>query len=102
MTVQMFPLINSPVHSINTSNKHYLHRPNAKISPFQKSTVYSGIRIFYTLPNNLTSLKNEKSKFKVALRIYYKKPFFLYISTVNLDIIKVSPTDALVSCFKKQ
>ena len=92
----MFPLINSSVHSINTSNKHYLRRPNAKISRFQKSTFYSGIKIFYTLPNNLTSLKNEKSKFKVALRIYYEKGVFFFFSspphtcTVHLDIIKVS------------
>ena len=69
----MFPLTNSLVHSVTTRNKHYLHRPNAKLSCFQKSTFYSGIRIFYTLPNNPTSLKNDKSKFKEALRIYKKK-----------------------------
>jgi hypothetical protein len=37
-------------------------------SCFQKSTFYAGIRIFKRLPLSLISLKNEKTKFKVALR----------------------------------
>ena len=35
---------NSPIHSINTSNKHHLHRQNANLSSFQKSTFYPGIK----------------------------------------------------------
>ena len=61
---------NSSIHSIDTSNKHHLHRPNANLSCFQKSTFYAGIRIFNRLPLSLISLKNEKTKFKVALRKY--------------------------------
>jgi hypothetical protein len=61
---------NSSIHSIDTSNKHHLHRPNANLSGFQKSTFYAGIRIFNRLPLSLISLKNEKTKFKVALRKY--------------------------------
>jgi len=37
---------NSPIHNINTRNKLHLHRPNANLSCFQKSTFYAGINIF--------------------------------------------------------
>jgi hypothetical protein len=36
----------------------------------KKSTFYAGIRIFNSLPLSLISLKNEKTKFNVALRKY--------------------------------
>jgi IS1 family transposase len=61
---------NSSIHSINTRSKHNLHRPTAKLSCFQKSAFYSGIRIFNSLPRSITNLKNEKTQFKVALKRY--------------------------------
>jgi hypothetical protein len=62
--------INPAVHSINTRNKHHLHRPIANLSCLQKSAFYSSIRIFNSLPYSVTKLKNEKAQFKVALRRY--------------------------------
>jgi hypothetical protein len=59
---------NSAVHSVNTRNKNHLHRPAANLMCFQKSTYYSGIKIFNTLPSSLKSLMNDKAKFKVALK----------------------------------
>jgi hypothetical protein len=59
---------NSAVHSVNTRNKHHLHRPIANLSCFQKSTYYVGIKIFNNLPSSLESLMNEKAQFKVALK----------------------------------
>jgi hypothetical protein len=61
---------NSSIHNINTRNKHHLHRPNANLSCFQKSTLYDGIRTYSDLLHSLTSLKNEKAEFKVALKRY--------------------------------
>ena len=63
----------SPVHHISTSNKHHLHRPNANLSGFQKSTFYDAIRIFSSVPHSLTVLKNYKAEFKVAPKLlqYY-------------------------------
>jgi hypothetical protein len=55
---------NSAVHSVNTRNKHYLHRPMANLTGFQKSTYYSGIKIFNNLQSSLESLMNEKAKLK--------------------------------------
>jgi len=60
------------VHSIKTSNKHHLNRPNAKFSCFQKSAFYAGVRIFNSLQRGL-SLKNEEAQFIVALRSYLNK-----------------------------
>ena len=37
---------------------------------FRKVHSYAGINIFNCLPSILTSLKNEKAEFKVALRRY--------------------------------
>jgi len=59
---------NSCVHNINTRNKHHLHRPNAILSCYQKSTFYAGINMFNRLPPRLTILKNEKAKFQAAFR----------------------------------
>ena len=58
----------SSVHNINTGNKHHLHRPVANLSCFQKGASYSGIRIFNSLPQSITNLKNKKTQFKVALK----------------------------------
>ena len=61
---------NSSIHTIITSNKHHLHRPSPNLSCFQKSAFYCGIRIFNSLPQSITNLKNEKTQFKVALEGY--------------------------------
>jgi IS1 family transposase len=61
---------NSTIHSINTRNRHHLHRPTASLSCLQKSAYCAGIKIFNSLPSNLTSLTNKKSQFKVELKRY--------------------------------
>jgi len=63
-------LTSSSVHSINTRNKHHLHRPIANMYYFQKAASYSGIRIFNNLPQSITSLRNAKPQLKVALNIF--------------------------------
>ena len=64
-------LTNLSRHSINTRNKHHLHRPIANLSCFQKGASYSGIRIFNKLPQYITRLRNEKPQFKVALKLCF-------------------------------
>jgi hypothetical protein len=61
---------NSPMHNINTGNKHRLHRPNANLSCFPKSTFHAGIKFFNSLLPSVTILKNDKAKFKAVLRKY--------------------------------
>jgi hypothetical protein len=48
---EMFPT-NSHIHTVNTRNRNQLHRPIAN----QKSDYYAGIKIFNSLPSNLTIL----------------------------------------------
>jgi IS1 family transposase len=36
---------NLSIHNIKTRNKHHLHRPNDKLSCFQKRMFYAGIKI---------------------------------------------------------
>jgi hypothetical protein len=66
---QEFFQTNSAVHSVNTRNKHQLHRPIVNLSCFQKSAFYTGIKISNSLPSSLTSLVNKKSQFKAALKM---------------------------------
>ena len=76
---------NASIHSIDTRNKHHLHRQNANLSCFKKSIFYAGIGIFNRLPPRLISLKNEKTKFKVELRkflnthSFYSLDEFFYV-----------------------
>jgi hypothetical protein len=61
---------NSSLHNINTRNKHYLHRSNAKQSCSEKRTFYADIKIFNSLAPSVTVFKNDKAKFKAVLRKY--------------------------------
>jgi hypothetical protein len=61
---------NLSVHSINTRNKHHLHRPIANLTCFHKGAFCAGIKIFSSLPHNRDSLRNDKAQFKVVLRRY--------------------------------
>jgi hypothetical protein len=55
---------NADVHSFNTKHKHYLHKPIANLSCFQKSAYYAGIKIFNNLPSDLKSLMMQKHDLK--------------------------------------
>jgi hypothetical protein len=80
---------NSAVHSVNTRNKNHRHRPIANPTGFQKSTYYSGIKIFNNLSYSLKSLMNEKARFKVALKRYLNTHSFY-----SVEKFVVSKTDS--------
>jgi hypothetical protein len=68
---------NSSIHNTNIRNKHHIHRPNANLPCFWKSTFYAGIKIFNSLTPSLTILQNDEAKFKAALRKYlYTNSFY--------------------------
>jgi hypothetical protein len=67
---------NSSIFHINARNKQHLHRPNANLPCFQKSTFYAGINIFNILPPRVTIVKNDKAEFEAALRKYLNTHFF--------------------------
>jgi hypothetical protein len=64
---ETFPT-NSHIHTINIKNKNQLYRRIANLSCFQKSAYYAGIKIFNSLPSNLTTLIDKQVQFKVALK----------------------------------
>jgi hypothetical protein len=68
---------NSSVHNISTGNKHHIHRQNADVSCFRKSTFYAGVKTFNTLPPSLKILKNEKGKIQSSLKEMLKYTLFL-------------------------
>jgi hypothetical protein len=72
---EMFPT-NSHIHTVNTRNKNQLHRPIANLSCFQKSAYYASIKIFSSLPSNVTTFIDKPAQFKVALKKYLITHFF--------------------------
>ena len=79
------------VHKIYTRNKHHLHRPAANLSYFQKGASYSVIRIFNNLPRSITSLKNEKAQFKVALKSFYMHTSFtLWVNFLHVLMLCIT------------
>ena len=61
---------NSSIHNNDTRNKLHLHRQNATLFCFRKSACYASIKILNSLPPSVTILKNDKAKFKAAVRKY--------------------------------
>jgi hypothetical protein len=52
---------NSAVRSVNTSNKCHLHRPTAnlsRLSSFQETAYYTGIKIFNNMPSDIPEVKS--------------------------------------------
>jgi len=73
---------NSSLHNITTRRKHHLHRLNANLFCFQKSVFYAGIKIFNSILSSVTIPKNDKAKFKAALRKYLHMHFFYSVDEV--------------------
>jgi hypothetical protein len=61
---------NSTIHTVNTMNKNQFHRSIASLSCFQKGAYYASIKIFNSLPSNITALIDKHAQFKVALKRY--------------------------------
>jgi hypothetical protein len=65
------------LYSVNTRNKHHLHRQTTNLSCFQKRAYYAGINIFNSLPSSLKSFMNDKAQFWVAQKKIPKYTLFL-------------------------
>jgi hypothetical protein len=58
---------NNSVHMINTRSKELLHIPIMHLSSYQRGVYYSGVKLFNTLPTNISALKNDKNQFRIVL-----------------------------------
>jgi hypothetical protein len=59
---------NNSVHMINTRSNDLLHIPITHLSSYQRGVYYSGVKLFNTLPTNISVLKNDKNQFRIVLR----------------------------------
>jgi len=70
------------------------------MSSFQKGASYSGIRIFNNLPRSITSLRNEKPQFKVALKkSYVYTSFTLWMNFLRVQMICITDLYACVNSY---
>jgi hypothetical protein len=80
-----FFLANSSIHTVNPRNKNLLQSPIASLSGFQKSAYYAGMKIFNSLPSNITTLIDKQVQFKVALKRYLITHSFYSVKEVMLS-----------------
>jgi hypothetical protein len=77
---------NSVIHSVNTKKKLQRHISAASPKFFlQKFVYYAGINIFTNLPSTLKSLMNEKTHFKVGLKVCLNTHSFYSIDECQLS-----------------
>jgi hypothetical protein len=58
------------VDGLNTRSKNQLYLPISNLPVFQKGTIFSGIRLFNSLPGTIQSLRNDRVRFKNNLRTH--------------------------------
>jgi hypothetical protein len=63
---------------------YHLHKPIASLTCFQKSTYYSGIKIFNNIPASLKSHMNENATFKIPLKWYLNTHSFYPVDEFQL------------------
>jgi hypothetical protein len=61
---------NNSVHGVNTRNNEHVHRPVTHLSSNQRNVYYSGVKLYNSLPTSITTVKNYRNLFRVALRSY--------------------------------
>jgi hypothetical protein len=79
---------NSALCSLHARIKYHVYRPAANVC-LERSLYHAGIRIFKSLPCRLTSMLNEKTQFKVALRclhiLFFSVDQFLMLKNDSLS-----------------
>jgi hypothetical protein len=57
-------------HGLNTRNRNCLHLPALRLTCAQKGVLYSGIKIFNSLPNDILNNRENKKRFEKELKKY--------------------------------
>jgi cupin superfamily acireductone dioxygenase involved in methionine salvage len=52
---------NNSVYMISTRRNDHLHIPITHLSSYQRGVYYSGVKLFKTMPSNISALKNDKN-----------------------------------------
>ena len=61
---------NSSLHSFTRRHKDHLYVPRVNPSCIKKGITYSALKVFHSLPLDVSKLKSDKLNYKVALRRY--------------------------------
>jgi hypothetical protein len=61
---------NAHVHSLDTRNKNQFYLTTVSWACIQRGVLYSGIRIFNSLPSNIQSHRNDRKRYKNKLYRY--------------------------------
>jgi hypothetical protein len=77
---------------MNTRQKYNYHLPSSNLSLYQKGVYFTGIKVFNSLPQNITNLSNDTKEFKSAQKNYLHAHFFYSIDeyfNVNREWCKI-------------
>ena len=69
-------LSNSAVHDMNTRFKYDLHLPSTNLTLVQKGVLYSGNKIFNSLPQSIKAFSENAKCFQTTLKSYLLKHSF--------------------------
>jgi hypothetical protein len=67
------------VHSLDTRNKNHLYLPTLSLTCVQKGVLYSGIKIFNSLPSNILNYKGDRKKIIKELKKYLTAHSFIQL-----------------------
>jgi hypothetical protein len=80
MENQQVFLTSAHVHGLDTRNKNQSYLPALSLTCVQKGVLYSVIKIFNSLPNNILNYKGDSKKFKKELNKYLTAHSFYSIT----------------------
>ena len=79
-------VFNSSVHNKNTRYRLKLHKPQANLKMFQRSTYYNCINVYNKLPGEMANLISDKKQFLRKLKTYLlDRPYYTLGEFLNTD-----------------
>jgi hypothetical protein len=68
------------VCAFGTRSNDHIHIPASRLLSYQRGAYYSGAHLFNILPTSITTLKNDKMRFRLVLRKYLQDNSFYSIA----------------------
>ena len=69
---------NRDIHSFNTQNSFDLHLPSTYLTFVQRGVLYSGCRVFNSLPAHIKSCSENSRHFKKILKNYLIEHSYIF------------------------
>jgi hypothetical protein len=71
---------NKSIHAFGTRSNDHIHIPASRLLSYQRGAYYSSAQLFNILPTSITTLKNDKMRFRLVLRKYLQDNSFYSIT----------------------